>query len=71
MDDYLPKPISPKALLEKIEKWTRVAQPATQRRVRAFDCSAVSLEPARGRHPQVGKLISHEWSLDIAAMCLT
>jgi PAS domain S-box-containing protein len=23
MDDYLPKPISPKALLEKVEKWTR------------------------------------------------
>ena len=23
MDDYLPKPISPKALLDKIDKWTR------------------------------------------------
>ena len=23
MDDYLPKPISPKALLEKLDKWTR------------------------------------------------
>ena len=23
MDDYLPKPISPKALLEKVEKWMR------------------------------------------------
>ena len=23
MDDYLPKPISPKALLEKVDKWTR------------------------------------------------
>jgi DNA-binding response OmpR family regulator len=21
MDDYLPKPISPKALLEKVERW--------------------------------------------------
>ena len=24
MDDYLPKPISPKALLDKVDKWTRV-----------------------------------------------
>ena len=24
MDDYLPKPISPKALLEKVDKWMRV-----------------------------------------------
>ena len=23
MDDYLPKPISPKALLDKVDKWTR------------------------------------------------
>jgi len=23
MDDYLPKPISPKALLDKIERWAR------------------------------------------------
>ena len=24
MDDYLPKPISPKALLEKVDKWIRI-----------------------------------------------
>ena len=29
MDDYLPKPISPKALIEKVEKWIR---PDTARR---------------------------------------
>jgi CheY-like chemotaxis protein len=23
MDDYLPKPISPRALLEKVERWSR------------------------------------------------
>ena len=27
MDDYLPKPISPRALQEKIEKWVRAAPP--------------------------------------------
>ena len=32
MDDYLPKPISPKALLEKVEKWiARRCRAATQR----------------------------------------
>ena len=30
MDDYLPKPISPKALLDKIDKWTRF-DPVRQR----------------------------------------
>ena len=30
MDDYLPKPISPKALLDKIDKWTRF-DPVQQR----------------------------------------
>jgi CheY-like chemotaxis protein len=33
MDDYLPKPISPKALLEKVEKWVRATSPAAQRNV--------------------------------------
>ncbi len=26
MDDYLPKPISPKALLEKVERWAGARQ---------------------------------------------
>ena len=28
MDDYLPKPISPKRLAEKIEKWMQIASAA-------------------------------------------
>jgi CheY-like chemotaxis protein len=28
MDDYLPKPISPKALLEKVERWAGIASEA-------------------------------------------
>jgi PAS domain S-box-containing protein len=33
MDDYLPKPISPKALLEKVEKWVNAGTAAKQRNV--------------------------------------
>jgi CheY-like chemotaxis protein len=33
MDDYLPKPISPKALLDKVEKWIRPAAVVRSRNV--------------------------------------